>query len=55
VNYKVKQTLEQKSEAYVTKLEEFFRKFQEVVKQIQIKQKNFIEMETLRRDTLRQS
>lgn len=51
VNYKVKQTLEQKSEAYVTKLEEFFRRFQEVVKQIQIKQKNFIEIETRRRDT----
>jgi hypothetical protein len=35
----------------VTKLEEFFRRYGEVVKQIGIKQKNFIELETRRRDT----
>jgi len=34
VNLKARETLETKSEAYTTKLEELFRKFQETVRQI---------------------
>ena len=51
VNIKLRETQETKAEAFTAKLDELFRKFQETVKQIEEKQKQFIELETKRKES----
>jgi hypothetical protein len=51
VNLKVKATLESKSDAYVQKNEELFRKFSATVSDIREKEKNFLALERSRRES----